>query len=200
VDVPLTAAALQAALAQREPAPGCIDHSDRGSQYDATVYRAMLELRGLLGSMSRRANPYDNSNAESFMKTLKYEAVYVSDYATFDDIARELPTFIGRVHNADGLHSAIDYLTPIEFEENHARQAASILAPLSKERSSLHMSVRNCLRAHAVAFWSVRRQCRLLRSHRFTLFATSCPKCTMLGNVSELHWAVTDRRRCATLV
>ena len=55
------------------------------------MYRELLEARKFVGSMSRRANPYDNPQAESFMKTLKYEAVYVGDYETFEDVARELP-------------------------------------------------------------------------------------------------------------
>ena len=68
--VQLTIAALRAAIVSRDPGPGCIHHTDRGSQYSANAYRALLEQRGLRGSMSRRGNPYDNAQAESFMKTL----------------------------------------------------------------------------------------------------------------------------------
>ena len=71
IDVRLTLAALRAAVGQRRPAPGCVHHSDRGSQYAAGLYRQALAEHGLVGSMGRRGNPYDNAKAESFMKTLK---------------------------------------------------------------------------------------------------------------------------------
>ena len=75
IDARLAVAALHAAIALRRPLPGCIHHSDRGSQYAAEVYRKLLAAHRLVGSMGRRGNPYDNAKAESFMKTLKVEAV-----------------------------------------------------------------------------------------------------------------------------
>jgi putative transposase len=71
------AAALKAAISARNPPRGCVHHSDRGSQYASEDYRAVLQKHGLTGSMGRRGNPYDNAKAESFMKTLKVEAVYL---------------------------------------------------------------------------------------------------------------------------
>ena len=76
IDARLTLAALATAIEHRNPPAGCIHHSDRSSQYAAQAYRALLSEHGLVGSMGRRGNPYDNAMMESFMKTLKVEGVY----------------------------------------------------------------------------------------------------------------------------
>jgi putative transposase len=90
MDARIAVAALKAAIRNRNPPKGGIHHSDRGSQYASEAYCELLTAHGLTGSMSRRGNPYDNAKAESFMKTLKVEAVYLAAYEMFEDVTADL--------------------------------------------------------------------------------------------------------------
>ena len=112
----LTLQALRLALEQRRPAPGLVHHSDRGVQYASRDYTVLLQAHGIVISMSRKGNPYDNAIAESFMKTLKYEEVYRDDYQDLLEARTSIQRFLEQVYNEKRLHSALGYLPPAEFE------------------------------------------------------------------------------------
>lgn len=104
------------ALAAREVRPGLVHHSDRGVQYASHAYTNLLKAYGIRISMSRTGNPYDNAQAESFIKTLKYEEVYLFEYQTLAEARGRIGQFIEAVYNEKRLHSALGYRPPAEFE------------------------------------------------------------------------------------
>ena len=112
----LTIAALTMAIQRQRPARGLIHHSDRGSQYAAGDYRALLEARGIVPSMSRKGNCWDNAPMESWFHTLKTELVHHTAYATRDAAKRDLFAYIETYYNRQRLHSALGYRTPEQAE------------------------------------------------------------------------------------
>jgi putative transposase len=123
LEATLAIEALRMALATRRVTLGLIHHSDRGVQYACGDYVGLLQSAGIAVSMSRRAMPTDNAQAESFMKTFKCEEVYLWDYADEADARAHTAEFIERVYNERRLHSALDYVPPAEFERNLAAAA-----------------------------------------------------------------------------
>jgi transposase InsO family protein len=115
----LTLTALRMALSRRVVEAGLVHHSDRGSQYASSDYTDLLEANGILVSMSRKGNPWDNAACESFMKTLKYEEVLRNEYRDLADARASIREFLEKVYNQKRLHSALGYLPPAEFERNH---------------------------------------------------------------------------------
>jgi putative transposase len=108
--------ALRQALTTRQPAPGLIHHSDRGCQYASTDYRAVLDEHGIVCSMSRRGNCWDNAVAESFFSTIKTELVYRRSFATHAEAKNAIFEYIECFYNRKRLHSSIGYRSPADYE------------------------------------------------------------------------------------
>ena len=128
---PLPLAALEKAIAERKPPTGEVHQSDRGVQYASGTYVAVLRQHGMIPSMSRPANPYDNATCESFLKTLKREEIYAHEYIALDHLRENIAAFIDNYYNRVRLHSALGYRTPEEFEQAATRAATSLGATLS---------------------------------------------------------------------
>jgi len=130
----LALTALRMALSRRSIGPGLVHHSDRGVQYASRDYTDLLQSQGIQISMSRKGNPWDNAACESFMKTLKYEEVYRSEYRDLAEARSSIGQFLERIYNRKRLHSALGYVPPAEFEAHRAAQK-------SKEAAARQLSV-----------------------------------------------------------
>ena len=112
----LVCTALQMAVVQRQPAPGLIVHSDRGTQYASAEHQALLSKQGFVGSMSRKGNCWDNAVMERFFLNLKMERVWQKDYANHAEAINDIADYIVGFYNATRLHSALGNLSPNAFE------------------------------------------------------------------------------------
>ncbi len=116
LDAPLVVRALMMAIAQRRPSAAVIVHSDRGAQFASAEYRQQLAAHGLVPSMSRKGNCYDNAFIESFWSSLKYETVYRRKYATRAEARSAIFDYIESFYNRTRLHSSLGYVSPVQFE------------------------------------------------------------------------------------
>jgi putative transposase len=116
LETSLPLAALESAIHGRDPRPGLVHHSDRGSQYASNDYVKRLESIGAVLSMSRPGRPWENGQCESFLKTLKQEEIDARPYHRIEELEQHVTEFIEQVYNRVRLHSALGYLSPVEFE------------------------------------------------------------------------------------
>lgn len=116
----LVCRALQLAIVQRQPAAGLIVHSDRGSQYASGAHQALLNKHGLVGSMSRKGNCWDNAVMERFFLNLKMERVWQKDYANHAEAMNDVSDYIVSFYNSQRLHSKLGNLPPNAFEQKSA--------------------------------------------------------------------------------
>ena len=116
----LVCAALQLVIAQRQPTPGLIVHSDRGSQYASALHQALLARHSLVGSMSRKGNCWDNAVMERFFLSLKTQRVWQRDYANHAEAMTDIADYIVGFYNSVRLHSKLGNLPPNAFEQQSA--------------------------------------------------------------------------------
>jgi transposase InsO family protein len=116
LETPLALAALQMALTERRPAPGLVHHSDRGVQYAAAPYQALLATHGLVPSMSRRGDCWDNAVAESFFATLEFELLAQHRLVTRAEAQRAIFAYVATWYNPRRRHSTLGYRSPAEYE------------------------------------------------------------------------------------
>lgn len=117
IDAKLAIKAINQAIALRKPPAGLIIHSDRGSQFASKVFRKRIKDCNYLQSMSRKGNCYDNAPMESFFKTFKVEEIYHKKYESHQQAVRAVNDYIERFYNPTRLHSALDYNSPNQFEQ-----------------------------------------------------------------------------------
>jgi putative transposase len=115
----LVGAALHQARTRRQPAPGCLHHSDRGRQYASAEYRRLLAAHGLEASMSRAGNCYDNAAMESFWSTLESELVHRRTFATRAEARAAIFEYVEVFYNRQRLHIALGYKSPVDFENQN---------------------------------------------------------------------------------
>lgn len=127
----LTKAALDKAIALRQPLAGLVHHSDRGVQYASHEYVQTLQANQIIPSMSRPANPYDNASCESFMRTLKREEINANTYLDLEHLRTNIETFIEQYYNRRRLHSALGYQAPDDFERRLESTVTSVAATIS---------------------------------------------------------------------
>lgn len=118
IDTQLALDALHQAVALRQPGPGLMVHTDRGSQYASGAFRARLKKHQFVQSMSRKGNCYDNAPMESFFKSFKFEEGHHQRYETLEQASRAVTDYIERFYNPRRLHSALGYVSPVEFEQH----------------------------------------------------------------------------------
>jgi len=128
MEVELVLTALKKALILRQPPDGFLHHSDRGSQYCANEYIEILEERNVQISMSRKGDPYDNACIESFHATIKKELIYRWGQITRKQAIKEIRKYIDGFYNPNRRHSRLDYLSPIQFEEQGAKQKQALIS------------------------------------------------------------------------
>ena len=117
--------ALRMAVWRRQPAPGLLFHSDRGSQYCSDDFQKMLKTYAMVSSMSRKRNCWDNSVAESFFGSLKTERVFSANYKSRDEAGKDIVDYIEMFYNSRRRHSYLDYVSPREFEEMRLLEKAA---------------------------------------------------------------------------
>ena len=109
--------ALQMALTHRRPQPGVIHHTDQGATYTSLAYQRQLTQAGLIASMSRKGNCYDNAVVESFFSTLKNELIHDQDFWTHEAAQTAVFEFIEVFYNRQRLHQTLGYVSPVQFED-----------------------------------------------------------------------------------